>query len=107
MTATFEELAANDGVEYEEIEAYGLTVRIASLTSAQIVEWTESKATDPEYDKQAGLWLLILSIVDDKNNRLPKDDHGLWLERFRNKADGDNTRVIDRILTFNDLLTKE
>lgn len=106
MIATFDELAKSDGIEYRELQAYGLSLRIGSLSSEQLSEWTEAQEEDKEYAKEAGLWLLVLSLVDNDNKRIAKRDHLKWLGLFRSKADGHNSKVIEQILTLNDLTTK-
>jgi hypothetical protein len=94
-------LAAND-TEYDEVEAYGIKVRIGSLDSADMIEWIEDNDV-PAKKREAGLRLLVKSLVDDEGNRVPKERFEEFLESFRHKNAQANGRVIKKILVLNGL----
>ena len=100
--ATFEELEKADGIEYDTVEAYGLKLRIGSLSSEDIIKWDESKG-DPAKAREAGLRLLVISIVDENGNRVPEDQHERWLGIFRRKSDRYNSAIIQKVFDLNGL----
>lgn len=101
-----EVLDAN-AVKYDEVEAYGGVVRIGSLSSADMLQWI-ADSRDPIKKSRAGLRLLVKSIVDGEGNRLDTvtdDKVNLLIERFAQKDNQDNGKIIDRALVLNGLPT--
>jgi len=103
--ASFEELEKADDTEYDTVEAYGITTRIGSLCSADMIEWVESN-DDKDKRKEAGLRILVKSVVDEDGNRIPKDKHEHFLEVFRRKGTKSNGKMVDAILRLNGLRGK-
>ena len=100
--ASFAELEQADGIEFDTVEAYGKTISIGSLSSADMFEWVESNnSEDKTVRREAGLRLLIKSIVDENRARLPKADHERWLTLFRNKSNKENGKVVAAALKLN------
>ena len=100
--ATFDQLERADGVEYENVEAYGLDLRIGSLTTIALQQW-EARKKESDFERDSGLWLIVFSLVDKQGVRLPEGVHGKWVEILRAKADKDNSNVIQAILELNNL----
>lgn len=104
--ASFADLEKADGVEYDYVDAYGITVKIGSLTSADMLEWVEANE-DKDKRKQAGLRMLVKSIVDEEGNRLPGIDTPEGFDKhlgvFRRKSSTGNSKVIRACLDLNGL----
>ena len=98
--ASFEELEAAEGVEYATIKAYGLTFEVGQVSSFDMIEWVESNE-DPAKSREAGLRLLVKSLVDKNRQRIPKADHARMVKVFGNKSNLANGKVIAVILRLN------
>jgi len=97
--ATFDELEQADDTEYITTEAFGTTLRLGSLNSDDIIEWFE---IDGEGRKaEAGLQLLIRSLVDTEGHRVPKEKLPAMLEAFRKKNARTNSRLVKVVLKLN------
>lgn len=95
---------ATGGIKYEEIPAYGGTLRIGSLSSKDLGDWVDANQADR---KDSGLRLIVRSVVDADGNRVPEEQLAEFVEAFRAKDAKENERVIKRILDFNDLSVKK
>lgn len=96
------DIKVKNTVRYEEVEAYGGTVRIGSVSSAQMLDWV-AENSDEKLKTTAGLRLLVRSIVDEDGERFPEADHEGLVEIFRNKDARDNGLVIRAALELNGL----
>jgi len=100
---SFDELKSANGKHYDQVEAYGGQVAIGSLGSGDMLEWLETN-DDPAAKKEAGLRLLVKSVVDpETKSHLPKDAAAEWLAIFREKDARENGKVIKAILKLNGL----
>lgn len=105
--ATFVDLEKADGIEYVDVEAYGLLLRLGSLSSGDIIKWNESKG-DESKAREAGMRLLVMSIVEGADHhRVPDHDVERWLEVFRRKSERYNSLVIQKVLDLNGLEVTE
>lgn len=102
---SFEQLKNADLVEYDTVPVYGGEQRIGSLTAAQILEWVEEN-DDPVKRKEAGLRLIVRSVVDGEDNRIPESEQDTWIGVFKNKNPRQNGILVQRILTLNGLSAK-
>ncbi len=110
---TFGDLKTATGRHFATVEAYRGIVPIASLSSADLIEWLESN-DDPTKKREAGLRLLVKSIVDkvyDEKDEvepvhLPLDQREEYLTIFRAKDARENGKVIKKILELNGLDVK-
>lgn len=100
--ASFEELDKVDGIEYDAVEAYGTVVGIGSLPTSDLHEWIESNESEDKGKKrEAGLRLLVKSIVDNNHNRVSKENFEAWVAKFRAKSNKENGKVIAAALRLN------
>lgn len=103
--ASFDEIQGADDTEYAEVEAYGKIVRIGSLNSIDMIEWADAKAGD-EGKMEAGLRLIVKSLVDADGNRVPEDKFEALLSSFRTKNARSNSKVISAALKLNGFESK-
>lgn len=96
--ATFAELEQANDTEYVEVEAFGKTLRLGSLNSADMMEWIEGNETEK---KNAGVTLIVKSLVDKDGKRVPKEKFDELVAAFRNKSAKSNTKVITAALKLN------
>jgi hypothetical protein len=92
-------LEAND-TQFDTVKAYGKTVRIGSLSSADMIEWLEGN-DQPETKRFAGINLLVKSVVNSSGVRIPEDQRAEAIEKFKRKDARSNGRVIAAILRLN------
>lgn len=104
--ATFQDLERANDTEYATVDAYGVTVEIGSLSSEDLLEWTEDNE-DPAKRKRAGLRLLVKSLVsrDEEGNpqRVTKENFDHMLRVMAGKSTNANNKVIDEALKLNGL----
>lgn len=99
---SFDDLKKVTGKSYDTVEAYGGLVTIGSLSSADMIEWLESN-DDPTKKREAGLRLIVKSIVNGEHEHLPEEQHDEFLQHFRIKDARENGKVVKRILELNGL----
>lgn len=101
---TFEDVEASIDTEYKTIPVpeWKGSVRIATLTAADLLEWTE--ANEGPAKKTAGLRLLVKSLVDSDGKRIGSDKH---LQMLKQKNAMVLQRLISEVLALNGLKTKE
>ena len=100
--ASFEDMREADGIEYDTVDAYGITVQLGSASSATMIEWSEGN-NDPAKKREAGLRLLVKSLVNDNKERVPEDKIEEMMASFRKKSSKENNKVIAKVLTLNGL----
>src|SRR5262245_14597172 len=100
---SLDQMLAGSDTEYElvDVPEWGGKVRIGSLTAEQMVRWTEAKTETPLDRRNAGLLLLVSSIVDADGNRIANASH---VNAFRGRSAKVLNRIIDRILKMNGLV---
>lgn len=112
---TLAELEEVNDARYDQVEAYGGVVDIASLCSEDMIEWLEAN-DDPEKRKEAGLRLLVKSIGtatrDEDGNvvsfeHVPTERQDEVRAKFRRKDAVNNGKVIQAILALNGLGKKK
>ena len=108
MIATFEELEQANDTEYSEVKAYGKTIRLGSLNSGDMMDWVQSNEDEdtmgaPKRSQDAGLRLIVRSLVDKDGKRVPKEKFDAMVESFRNKSARSNGQVIAAALLLNGL----
>jgi len=103
---SLDQMLAGSDTEYElvDVPEWGGKVRIGSLTAEQMVKWTEAKTETPLDRRNAGLLLLVSSIVDADGNRIANASH---VGAFRGRSAKVLNRIIDRILKMNGLIVTE
>lgn len=97
---SLDELLEANVVKYDRVEAYGGVVRIGSLSSYDIIEWTEGNS-DKAKQKYAGLRLLVKSLVDKDGRRIPEEQVEAAIEKFKAKDAQENGKVIKAVLQLN------
>jgi hypothetical protein len=94
---TVEEMLSADDIEFDEVAAFGGTVRIGSIDAGKMIEFQEAQNTPAK--KNAGLRLIIESIVNEKGERL-----GNWpvdLQRWKTRSQKTCERLVAAILKLN------
>lgn len=102
---SLDEAQTVNDTDYDIIEdAYGKGkhLRIGSLGAKTILKWIEDN-DDPAKKKEAGLRLIVESVVDKDGNRYSEEQREAALEAFRNKNSKRNGQVVQRILKLNGL----
>jgi hypothetical protein len=89
-----------NNVKYDTVEAYGETVRIGSVSSADMLEWVEGNA-DPTKKKISGLRLLVKSLTDDTGARYSPEEYNEVVADFAAKDAQENGRVLRQVLVLN------
>ena len=101
-----------NNVKYDTVDAYGETVRIGSVSSADMLEWMEGNV-DPAKKKISGLRLLVKSVTDDSGARYSAEEYDDVVKDFAAKDAQDNGKVLRKVLILNgfpvpkELLAKE
>lgn len=95
------------GKTFEDVPAYGGSVKIATLSSKFMIEWLEEN-DDPIRKKQAGLRLLVKSLVDPVTlEPLPEEQLDEMIEVFRLKDSRENSKVVAAALKLNGLSVRK
>lgn len=102
---SFDEMLAVNDTKYDTVEVFGGIQRIGTLCSADMIEWIEDNDI-PEKKREAGLRLLVKSLVDGDNNRVPVARREEFLEAYRNKDARSNGKIVRAALELNGLKTK-
>lgn len=97
-----EMLDAND-IQFIEVDTpeWGGTVRLGSLTAGEMLTFIET--SEGPAKANAGLRLIVRSLVDAEGNRLGTDKH---LEAFKKKDAKVVNRLVKAILTLNGMDAK-
>lgn len=89
-----------NNVKYDYVEAYGQTIRIGSVSSADMLEWVEGNK-DETKKKVSGLRLLVKSLTDEEGNRYRAEDYDAVVKDFSEKDAQENGKVIKTALILN------
>jgi len=100
---SFEELLTANGTKYDEVECHGKTLRLGSLSSADMISWLRINSSEGEEGRFAGLDLLVRSIVDKEGNRVPEERRAEFIESFKNKDSANNRKAIKAARELNGL----
>lgn len=110
VAASFDEILGANDTKYDYVDAYGKTLRIGSLNSADMIEWLESN-DDPAKKRFAGLRLLVKSLVNEAGDRLPGVGEPAkfeeYVKQFSNKDAKANGTVVQAVLKLNGLIKPE
>jgi len=95
---SIDEMFAVDDTQFEviDIPEWRGAIRIGSLRAGQMLEWVE--ANSGEAKKNAGLRLIVDSLVDDAGVRIGKKEH---IQKFKDRDHAVVTRIVERILDLN------
>lgn len=98
-----DEIVSASDIQYTEIDVpeWKGSVRFGSLDAGELIDFIE--ANDGPSKRNAGLRLLIKSLVDEDGNRIGTDKH---LEAFKKKSARVCSRLVDDILKLNGLDAK-
>lgn len=100
---SFDELLNANGTKFDTVECHGKTLRLGSLSSADMIEWIRINNGDEAQSKFAGLELLVRSIVDAEGNRIPEARRPEFVTAFMQKDSSDNRKAIKKARELNGL----
>lgn len=109
---SFDDVLAKDDVEYKVIDVpeWGGAICIASLSAADIAEWSMvddeglPPAAKKELRKRIGARLIVRSLVDKPGGvRIGKDEH---VEKLRSKRNSVLERILKQVMELNGLRVK-
>jgi hypothetical protein len=100
---SIDDIASAADIQYVEIEVpeWKGKVRFGSLDAGELIDFIE--ANDGPAKRNAGLRLIIKSLVDENGTRIGTDKH---LESFKKKSARVCSRLVDDILILNGLDAK-
>ena len=100
---SMDEIVAAEDIQYVEVEVpeWKGTVRFGTLDAGELIDFIE--ANDGPAKRNAGLRLLIKSLVDEAGNRIGTEKN---LEFFKKKSARVCSRLIDDVLKLNGLDAK-
>src|SRR4051812_3017211 len=81
---------------FDEIDAWGGTLRVASLDADSMIDFIE--ANEGPAKRTAAIRLLIKSLVDKDGNRIGTDKH---IAVFKKKDSATIAKVVKRIMLLN------
>lgn len=85
---------------YEDVEAWGGTVRLGSLNAADLISFLQENKSEAG-QRNANIRILIQSLVDDEGNRIGKyPDH---MSLFQKKSAKTVNDIASRIIALNGL----
>jgi hypothetical protein len=98
-----DEIVEAQDIQFTEVEVpeWGGTIRLGSLDAGELINFIE--ANDGPAKRNAGLRLIIKSLVNEDNKRIGTDAH---LEHFKKKNAKVCSRLVDEILKLNGLDAK-
>lgn len=94
--ATIDEILAAETTKYEVVDAFGLKIRLGSLSAGDMLDFIESN--EGAAKKTAGLRLIALSLVDEQGNRVGKAAH---LDSLKKKNAEDVNKLVGKIFALN------
>jgi hypothetical protein len=110
---TLDDIATADGTRYETVEAHGGEWKIATLSTAHVLDWSERRrANTPNAKVNASMFLIARSLVfGDLNDpaslvRVPDERVQEVADEFAKKDDTENGKLVNKILALNDFLKK-
>lgn len=100
---SIDEITNSSDVQYVDVEVpeWGGSVRFGTLDAGELIDFIE--ANDGPAKRNAGIRLIIKSLVDENNNRIGSDKH---LEAFKKKSAKVCSRLVDEVLKLNGLGAK-
>lgn len=104
---TFDDVVEGpSGIEFKEVEAWGRTYGLLSITAGEALEWVEDRQ-DPKKAPSAGLRLLARSFVDRDRNRLcdTKDKEDRMVAVLHKKDSKTVNDLVTAVLQLNGILT--
>lgn len=108
VVASLEQLLGANDTKYAHVEAYGVRVRIGSLSSEDMIEWLEAN-DDKSKSKFAGIRMIVKSFVDAEGKRLANVEDPAqfekYIEQFSKKDATSNGKVVKAVLELNGIRT--
>jgi hypothetical protein len=102
VVATLDEVLGADATDYATVKAHGVTIRLGSLSSEDIIEWIEANEK-PETRRFGGLQLIVKSIVNKDGTRIPAGEREKALDKFKAKDARQNGLIVAACLKLNGL----
>jgi hypothetical protein len=96
---SMDEMLAAPDVQFREIEAWGGTVRLGSLTAEEMIEFVEQNANE-KARRVAGVRMIIRSLVDEAGARIGKEEH---IPLFLKKDAATTNRIVEVVMEMNGL----
>jgi hypothetical protein len=97
-------IPGQDDIRYDEVPCpeWGGEVRIGSLTAEDITSWLEA-GDDPKKKQAQGLRLMVKSLVNSENGRVPEENQEALVEALKKKNAGVVNRIIKGVRKLNGL----
>ena len=89
------EMLEADDIEYVQVPAWGGVVRLATIDAETGSRWADTQEKDP---KNAGLIILVASMVDAEGTRIGTIEH---VAAFQRKGVATLNRLVTKALTLN------
>jgi hypothetical protein len=103
----FDDVVAANGVQYEEMAAWGGKVGLMSVMAGEVLDWLEKK-DDPTKAKEAGLLLVARSLVGPDKKRLSEYDPAKeqqLVDQLKLKDSRTVNMIVERIMIMNGIKT--
>lgn len=106
IVESLDEIEKAEDIEYAEVEGFapGRPFRIGSLTAGDLIEWSE--ANEGEAKREAGLRLIVKSLVNSKNERYAASDPKA-IAVLRKKNHKVTERLVTDVLKLNGMNVKK
>jgi hypothetical protein len=100
---SIDDISTSSDIQYAEVEVpeWKGTVRFGTLDAGELIDFIE--ANDGPAKRNAGIRLIIKSLVDENGTRIGTDKH---LEVFKKKSAKVCSRLVDEVLRLNGLDAK-
>ena len=96
---SIDDIIGAEDTEFAEVEAWGGVIRLGSLDAGTMLDFVASNENKAA-QRNAGLRLLVNSLVDSNGKRIGTTQH---IEALRKKHAGKINKVVEQILILNGL----
>lgn len=94
---SIEDMLASPNTEFREVEAWGGTVRLGTLTAEEMIEFVEANADDKQR-RVAGIRMIVRSLVNAEGERIGNDAH---VPSFLKKDAATTNRLVEAVMEMN------
>jgi hypothetical protein len=98
---SIEEMLASPNTEFREVDAWGGTVRLGTLTAEEMIEFVEQN-TDDKARRVAGIRMIVRSLVNEAGERIGTETH---VPLFLKKDAATTNRIVEVVMEMNGMRT--